>query len=91
MDHFTIEYIESAIMRWVVLWDTACNFNAVISNQSIFNCLITSASTLVHGVQKIDQIESAQKIHASRGWCEMHAHQFWWAWPFGFWRFCFSE
>ena len=37
---------ESAIMRQVVLWDTACNFNAVILNQSIFNCLITSASTL---------------------------------------------
>ena len=24
-------------MRWVVLWDTACNFNVLISNQSIFN------------------------------------------------------
>ena len=33
-------------MRWVVLWDTACNFNGFISNQSIFNCLITGASTL---------------------------------------------
>ena len=33
-------------MRRVVLWDTACNFNAVILNQSIFNCLITSVSTL---------------------------------------------
>ena len=32
-------------MGWVVLWDAVCNFNAVISNQSIFNCLITSAST----------------------------------------------
>ena len=21
--------VESAIMRWVVLWDTACNFNAI--------------------------------------------------------------
>ena len=30
----------------MVLWDAACNFNAVILNQSIFNCLITSASTL---------------------------------------------
>ena len=38
--------VESAIMRQVVLWVTACNFNAIISNQSIFNCLITSASTL---------------------------------------------
>ena len=33
-------------MRQVVLWDTACNFNAVISSQSIFNCLIASASTV---------------------------------------------
>ena len=33
-------------MRRVVLWDTACNFNAFISNQSIFNCLIIGASTL---------------------------------------------
>ena len=23
--------------------------------------------------------ESAQKIHASRGQCEMHGNQFWWA------------
>ena len=33
-------------MRRMVLWDTACNFNGSISNQSIFNCLITGASTL---------------------------------------------
>ena len=33
-------------MRQVVLWDATCNFNAVILSQSIFNCLITSASTL---------------------------------------------
>ena len=33
-------------MGRVVLWVTACNFNAVILNQSIFNCLITIASTL---------------------------------------------
>ena len=32
--------------------------------------------TIAHGSQKI---ESAQKIHASRGCCEMHANQFWWA------------
>ena len=30
-----------------------------------------------HGGQKI---ESSQKIRASRGWCEMHANQFWWVW-----------
>ena len=40
---------------------------------------------VVHGGQKI---ESAQKIHASRGWCERHANQFWWAWPLWFRRFC---
>ena len=38
--------VEAGIMRRMVLWDTACNFNAFISNQSIFNCLITGASTL---------------------------------------------
>ena len=37
-------------MRRMVLWDTACNFNAFISNQSIFNCLITGASTLYYMV-----------------------------------------
>ena len=36
---------------------------------------------VVHGGQKI---ESAQKIHASRGWCEIHASQFWWVWPLRF-------
>ena len=39
--------VEAGIMRRVVLWDTACNFNAFISNQSIFNCLITGESTLI--------------------------------------------
>ena len=38
--------VEAGIMRRVVLWDTACNFNVFISNQSIFNCLITGGSTL---------------------------------------------
>ena len=27
-------------------WDTACDFNVVILNQTIFNCLITSVSIL---------------------------------------------
>ena len=40
--------------------------------------------TIVHGDQKI---ESAQNIHASRGRCEMHANQFWWAWALWFQRF----
>ena len=30
------------------VWDTGCNFNGFISNQSIFNCLITGASTLYY-------------------------------------------
>ena len=42
--------IESVTMGWVVLWDTACNLNAMILNQSIFNCLIASASTLLTSI-----------------------------------------
>ena len=38
--------VEAGIMRQMVLWDAACNFNAFILNQSIFNCLITGASAL---------------------------------------------
>ena len=38
--------VESAIMGQVVLWDTACSFNAIILDQSIFDCLMTSASAL---------------------------------------------
>ena len=41
-------------------------------------------SDIVHGGQKI---ESAQKIHASMGWHEMLANQFWWAWFLQFRRF----
>ena len=37
--------VEAGIMGLVILWDAVCNFNAVILNQSIFNCLITSATT----------------------------------------------
>ena len=33
--------------------------------------------TIVHGGQKINCLKLAQKIHASRGWCQMHAHKFW--------------
>ena len=45
--------------------------------------------TIVHGHQKINRSESAQKIHASRDWCHMHVHQFWWAWPLQFRRYCY--
>ena len=30
-------------------------------------------------VEKFNRSESAQKIHATRGQCHVHAHQFWWA------------
>ena len=46
--------VESVIMGWEVLWDTACNLNAIILNQSIFNCLITSASTLLASILYIN-------------------------------------
>ena len=42
--------------------------------------------TIVHGGRKI---ESAQKIHASRVCCEMHANQFWWLWPLLLQSFCY--
>ena len=45
--NFPIIRVEAGIMRQMVLWDTACNFNAFISNQPIFNCLITGASNLI--------------------------------------------
>ena len=35
-------------MSQMVLGDTTCNFNVFISNQLIFNCLITGESTLQH-------------------------------------------
>ena len=30
-------------------------------------------------VEKFNRSESAQKIHATRGRCHVHTHQFWWA------------
>ena len=30
-------------------------------------------------MEKFNRLESAQKIHATRGRCQVHAHQFWWA------------
>ena len=49
-------------------------------------------SLLGHGllsmvIEKFNQSESAQKIHASRGQCHVHVHQFWWAWSLRFWRY----
>ena len=37
-------------------------------------------------VEKFNRLESAQKIHASRGRCQVHARQFWWAWLLQFRR-----
>ena len=31
-------------------------------------------------IEKFNRSESAQKIHASRGSCQVHAHRFWWVW-----------
>ena len=43
-------------------------------------------------VEKFNRSELAQKIHASRSRCHMHAHQFWWARPLRFRRYgYFSE
>ena len=38
--HITLTMLPG--VQQVVLWDAACNFNAIILNQSNFNCLITS-------------------------------------------------
>ena len=38
-------------------------------------------------VEKFNQLESAQKIHASRGRCHVHVHQFWWVWLLWFRRY----
>ena len=38
-------------------------------------------------VEKLHRSESAQKIHASRGQCHVHVHQFWWAWSLRFRRY----
>ena len=51
----------------------------LLTSDSTYNC------TIVHGGQKI---ESAQKIHTSRGRCNLHVNQFRWVWPFWFRRFC---
>ena len=43
------------------------------------------------GVKKFNCLESAQKIHVSRGGCNMHLHQFWWAWPLQFRRYYYFQ
>ena len=58
--------VEAGIMRQVVLSDTGCNINAFISNQSIFNCLITGESTLQYKIKCL--LPGAhEKVHLFRG------------------------
>ena len=40
-------------------------------------------------IKKFNQSELAQKIHASRGPYQVHAHQFWWVWSLWFRRYCY--
>ena len=42
-------------------------------------------------LKKFNWSESAQKIHASSGWCQVHAHQFWWAWNLRFRRYRYFQ
>ena len=42
-------------------------------------------------IKKFNQSELAQKIHANRSWRQMHVHQFWWAWPLWFRRYCYFQ
>ena len=50
-----------------------------------------TANFIVHGHKKFNRSESAQKIHASINSCQMHAHQFWWACPLWFRRYCYLQ
>ena len=38
-------------------------------------------------MEKLNRLESAKKIHASRDQCHVHVHQFWCAWSLRFWRY----
>ena len=42
-------------------------------------------------VKNFDWLESTQKIQASRGWCQVHAHQFWWLGTLRFRRYCYFQ
>ena len=42
-------------------------------------------------IRNFNCLESAQKIHASRCWCNIHAHWFWWAWPLQARRYCYFQ
>ena len=51
-------------MRWVVLWDTACNLNAIILKSINFYCLIASASILY--TSKTIQLALKSKVERIR-------------------------
>ena len=40
-------------------------------------------------VEKFNRSELAQKIHATRGQCHVHVHQFWWVWSLRFRRYSY--
>ena len=42
-------------------------------------------------IKKIQSIGISSKNHASITWCQMHTHQFWWAWPFWFRGYCYFQ
>ena len=42
-------------------------------------------------IKKFNRSESAQKIYANRGQRHVHAHQFWWARPLQFRRYCYLQ
>ena len=42
-------------------------------------------------IKKFNRSESAQKIHARRDRCQVHAHQFWWSWLIQFRRYCYFQ
>ena len=41
--------------------------------------------------EKFNQSELAQKIRSSSNGCNMHVHQFWWAWSLHFRRYCYFQ
>ena len=62
--------------------DTAIkNGQISLSNHGLYSMVI----------KKFNWSELAQKIHSSRDWCQVHAHQFWWAWPFWFRRYRYPQ
>ena len=78
---------------------SACTLNFGECGLSGFGDIATfkngQISLFDHGlsmvIKKFNRLELAQKIHASRDWCNMQAHQFWWESFFQFWRYCYFQ